>query len=169
MTPRRFSSSLSMFCLALLAACADTGPDPLPAALPAEERPRPEARPAARASDVAAVAPLARTADQFDTTTEAERRAASAAPPTGAERALGVTVASLGSPGEPGFWLKTPLVDGPVTGRVLYPATGKSAAVDLIPLDGPPTAGSRLSLAAMRLIGAPLTGLPEIEVFRSGG
>jgi hypothetical protein len=77
-------------------------------------------------------------------------------------------VASLGSPSEPGFWLKTPLVAQQAEGRVTNPATGQSANVTLIPIDGPPTAGSRLSLPAMRLIGAVLTDLTTIEVSISG-
>ena len=43
-------------------------------------------------------------------------------------------------------------------GRVTNPANGKSSLVTLIPLDGPATAGSRMSLAAMRLIDLSLTG-----------
>ena len=112
---------------------------------------------------VAPVPPAARTVEQFDTTTEAQRSAASGGGAGG--RDLGVTITSLGAPGEPGFWLKTPLVNAPAKGRVVYPQTGKSAQVDLIPIDGPKTAGSRMSLSAMRLIGAPFTGLPEIRVF----
>src|SRR6056297_3298538 len=41
-----------------------------------------------------------------------------------------------------------------------------SVVVDLIPLDASPGAGSQISLAAMRLIEADLTGLPELRVFR---
>ena len=78
--------------------------------------------------------------------------------------ALGTTVASLGNPAEPGLWLKTPLVNREQQGQVRFPQTGQSAEVTLIPLDGPVTAGSQLSLAAMQAIGAPLTGLPTIEV-----
>ncbi len=81
------------------------------------------------------------------------------------DRALGTTIASLGDPADPGFWLKTPLVDVEGPGRVDYPAAGTSVAVTLIPLDGPSTGGSRLSLPAMRLLQAPLTGLPEVTVF----
>ena len=77
---------------------------------------------------------------------------------------LGTTVASLGNPAEPGLWLKTPLVRKEQSGQVRYPETGKSTQVTLIPLDGPATAGSQLSLSAMQAIGAPLTGLPTIEV-----
>jgi len=77
---------------------------------------------------------------------------------------LGRTVASLGNAAEPGLWLKTPLVSREQTGQVFYPDTGKTVAVTLIPIDGPKTAGSRMSLAAMQAIGAPLTGLPEVDV-----
>ena len=124
-----------------------------------------------RAPEQAAPAPAAqvaapRTAETLDSTTEAERQAAVAAAETGAARELGRTVASLGAPGEPGLWLRTPLVREPARGRVDYPATGKSVAVDLIPLDAPEGAGSRLSLAAFRLIDAPLTELPELRVYR---
>ena len=128
---------------------------------------RPEARP--NTLDTIARPPVtARTVEEFDTTTTAERSEAVAdSKPTGSETDLGVSIASLGSPSEPGFWLKTPLVSAPGRGRVVNLNTGKSVAVDLIPIDGPTTAGSRLSLPAMRLIEAPLAGLPEIRVFRS--
>ena len=75
---------------------------------------------------------------------------------------------SLGSATEPGLWLKTPLVDAQQPGRVTNPATGKSAAVTLIPLEGPATAGSRMSLPALRLIGASLTDLTTVEVSTEG-
>ncbi|SMX36679.1 hypothetical protein MAA8898_00972 [Maliponia aquimaris] len=127
---------------------------------------RPQARP--EAVDARQPPPNARTAEQFDTTTAEERRKAAAAPAAAAEKLLGETVASLGDPVRPGFWLETPLVSAPQKGRVLNPATGKSAQVDLIPIDGPPTAGSRLSLAAMRLVEAPLTALPTLRVFAGG-
>jgi len=129
-------------------------------AAPAPGQTHPEARP-----DAAAPPSGARTAEDFDTTSEEERSAARSAARAGAVD-LGVTIASLGAPGEPGFWLKTPLVDAPGKGRVDYPAKGTSAAVDLIPLDAARGAGSQMSLSAMRLIEADLTGLPEIRVFR---
>lgn len=78
---------------------------------------------------------------------------------------IGRTVASLGNAAEPGLWLKTPLVSVEQPGRVYYPETNATADVTLIPIDGPDTAGSRLSLAAMQALGAPLTGLPEVDVF----
>ncbi len=125
-------------------------------------------RPQARPSDLSlpATPPSgARTAETLDTTSQEDRAAARATPPASAERLLGTTIASLGAPTEPGFWLKTPLVRRETQGRVVYLETGKSVQVTLIPIDGPPTAGSRLSLPALRLIEAPLTGLPEVQVF----
>ena len=106
----------------------------------------------------------AQTVEEFDTTTEAQKAAARAAP-VAAEVALGTTIASLGAPGEPGFWLKTPLVSKVRSGRVLFADTGQSAQVELRPIEGPATAGSQLSLSAFRLINAPLTALVELQVF----
>lgn len=131
----------------------------------AQANARPKPRPDAVGMPVAKPVQTAHTAEQFDTTTSAQRAKANAAAPTGGERKLGATVGSLGDPTEPGFWLKTPLVSKAVKGRVEYPANGKSVAVNLIPIDGPKTAGSRVSLAALRLMGAPLTGLPELVVY----
>ena len=141
------------------------------------ETAQPEQAPAAAASaeasvdaqaEVAAPAPAASpiatsgaSAEALDTTTAAEREAATRAP-TSAGATLGTTVASLAT--EPGLWLKTPLVKSEQPGRVTNPTTGKSASVTLIPLDGPATAGSRMSLPALRLIGASLTDLTTVEV-----
>lgn len=110
----------------------------------------------------------ARTAEALDTSTVEERVAAANPSEPESERALGSTVVSLGDVTRQGFWLETPLVSEATMGRVLFPATGKSAQVALIPIDGPRTGGSRISLAAMRLIEAPLTDLPTLEVFVSG-
>lgn len=109
----------------------------------------------------------AKTADALDTTTP-EQRAAASAPATEPTKALGKTVASLGSPTEPGLWLKTPLVKVEAQGRVTNLANGRSSVVTLIPIEGPVTAGSRMSLAALRLIGASLTELTEVEVALEG-
>ncbi|WP_090026619.1 hypothetical protein [Lutimaribacter saemankumensis] len=150
----------------LLAACSLLpGRDAaeFPPAPPGEGQLRPVARPDSGAARVPPAG--ARTAEALDTTT-AEERAAAASPAAGGARDLGATIATLGDPARPGFWLETPLVRSPAKGRVEY--DGKSAQVDLIPIDGAATAGSRLSLAAMRLIGAPLAGLPEIRVFTDG-
>jgi len=78
---------------------------------------------------------------------------------------LGRTIASLGNPGEPGMWLKTPLVSAQRSARVFNPATGQSTEVTLIPIEGPRTAGSRMSLAAMQALGAPPGDLVEVDVF----
>ena len=111
--------------------------------------------------------PGARTAEAFDTTSEQQRaEAVAGAAAASGETDLGTTIASLGAPGESGFWLKTPLADVPGKGRVEYPDKGTSVVVDLIPLADAPGAGSQISLAAMRVIGADLTGLPELRVYR---
>jgi len=141
-----------------------------PAAASAPTEAPAEAATAPAAATPPAASPIATrgsSAEALDTTTAAEREAASRAPAsTGA--ALGTTVVSLGSATEPGLWLKTPLVDAEQPGRVTNPATGKSAAVTLIPLEGPATAGSRMSLPALRLIGASLTDLTTVEVSTEG-
>jgi hypothetical protein len=102
--------------------------------------------------------------EDFDTTTQAQRVEAATAVSDG-EHVVGTTIASLGNAAIPGFWLETPLVSEAVLGRVVFDATGKSAAVQLIPIEGPSTAGSRISLAAQRVLGAPLAGLIELRVF----
>lgn len=138
-----------------------------PSAVPAdsEGQTRPQSRPDGVQTEVQRPPSTARTADEFDTTSSEQRAVAAAAAPESAERALGSTIVSLGNAAQPGFWLETPLVTTPGSGRVVYPETGKSVQVDLIPVaDG----GSRLSLPAMRLIGVPLTGLAEVEVFSAG-
>lgn len=106
--------------------------------------------------------PAAQTAEALDTTSKAER-AAAAAPQAGGAK-LGTTIASLGDPTEAGFWLRTPLVTAPAKGR-LETRGGASVAVDLLPLDGSPGAGSQISLAAMRMLGLSLTDLPELSVY----
>lgn len=130
---------------------------------------RPMARPDAIRKAAKAPPPGARTVAQLDTTTATEKKAAAAAAQaaqaSGAGRRLGRTVASLGDPTDPGLWIRTPLVDAPAKGRVVYPANGKAVELDLIPIEGPKTAGSRMSLAALRVIGAPLTDLPEVDVY----
>lgn len=107
-------------------------------------------------------APDARTVEQFDTTT-AQDRAAAVAAPSAAERRLGTTIATLGSPADPGIWFKTPLVGAITQGRIEY--QGKSVNLELRPSGGAAGSGSQISLAAMRLIEAPLTGLPQVTVY----
>ncbi|MGP9804198.1 hypothetical protein [Paracoccus sp. NSM] len=158
----------SLILPALLAACAPgtlTGrPDVAPAPAAA---PTPEAVAAATAITRApAPRPAARaTPAQLDTTT-AEQRAAAARPAERAETRLGTTIASLGNPAEAGFWIRTPLVTERAMGRIVNPATGKSAQVELIPLTSGGT-GSQVSLSAMQLLGVALTDLPRLEVYRS--
>jgi len=107
----------------------------------------------------------ARTVEEFDTTTEEDRAEAVAAPEPEAEsEALGATQATLGSPADPGIWVKTPLVSEAVMGRVEY--QGRSVNVELRPSGGEVGAGSQISLAAMRLIEAPLTEIVQLSLFR---
>ncbi|MDR9394595.1 MAG: hypothetical protein RI571_09825 [Roseovarius sp.] len=129
--------SILMLAVATAAGCAELqSPDPAVPEAPVNPVPRP--------------APL-------DEPESAER---------GAVGEVGVTIASLGAPAEPGSWLKTPLVATPGRGQVTDTATGRSVNVDLIPLDAARGSGSRLSLAAFQAIGAPLTSLPELRVRR---
>ena len=106
----------------------------------------------------------ARTVDDFDTTTEEDRAEAVAAPASASGTALGTTLATLGSPADPGIWLKTPLVSELAPGRIEY--RGASVNVELRPSGGQTGSGSQISLAAMRLIEAPLTEIVELSVFR---
>ena len=160
--------------VALLSGCSTVGgflrKDPAPAvAADAALPPAAEVETAALAPATAAPPPptAARTADALDTTTP-EQRAAAVAPAQSPSKSLGKTVVSLGSPTEPGLWVKTPLVKTESQGRVTNLANGKSSLVTLLPLDGPATAGSRMSLPALRLIGASLTDLTEVEVALEG-
>ena len=88
---------------------------------------------------------------------------AAAAPPS--DGRLGNTVATLGDPGESGFWLRTSLVKETTPGRVVYLSSGRSVQVELRPLSGPAGGGSQISVDAMRLLDAPLTSLPELVVY----
>lgn len=161
MTFRYLRNGAAAIALAALSACATLDQAEMPPEQNADIRP--ELRP--DAVEAAARPVLARTVDEFDTTTPEERRAATR-PQAAGETELGMTVASLGAPAEPGFWLRTPLVSSPAKGRVVYPNTGKSVNVELLPRAGPASAGSQMSLAAMRVIEAPLTDLPQVRVFR---
>lgn len=111
--------------------------------------------------------PAARTVEEFDTTSAEDRAEALAAPApevVAAERSLGRTVGSLGSPTDPGIWIKTPLVSKLTPGRVKVLSTGKTVSIELRPSGGQAGSGSQISLAAMRLMGVPLTDLPELEL-----
>ena len=146
----------------MLAGCAELGLTP-PAQTQARA-PAPAAAPPASTRPPLTGAP--RTVADFDRASDDERQAA-VAPPPAAAGAIGTTVASLGDPARPGFWIETPLVSEPGRGSVLYRANGRRLNVDLIPIPGPASGGSRLSLSAMRMLDAPLTGLPQVDVFRN--
>lgn len=107
----------------------------------------------------------ARTVEQFDTTTAEDRAAAVAKPDPAGETKLGTTIATLGSPADPGIWIKTPLVKELVLGRAVYGANGKSVTLELRPSGGATGSGSQISLPAMRLLDAPLTGLLELTIY----
>ncbi len=51
------------------------------------------------------------------------------------------------------------------TGRLVYPAKDTSVEVELIPTGDERGAGSRVSLAAFRVLEAPLTDLPTLDVY----
>lgn len=148
--------------------------DPPEAILQTEAEAPPEAGAETDAQAVGAQPPAARpkrppasarTAEQFDTTSKADRAAAVEAATDTQGRLLGRSITSLGTPTEAGFWIKTPLAEARAKGRVSHPETGASVQVDLIPLDGEKTGGSRISLAAMRLLGVALTDLPELDIY----
>lgn len=103
------------------------------------------------------------TAASLDTTTEAEKAAATSvsAPKSGL---LGETVASLGDPAKAGFWLMTPLVKAEVEGRIERPG-GAVASVTLLPSGTEEGSGSQISLAAMRALDLGLTDLVTLKVY----
>jgi hypothetical protein len=105
----------------------------------------------------------ARTVEQFDTTSAADKAEALAVKVDTPVAALGTTQATLGPPAEPGIWLKTPLVNAPTMGRLSY--NGKDANVELRPSGGSAGSGSQISLAAMRLLDIPLTDIAEVTVY----
>lgn len=105
----------------------------------------------------------ATTADQFDTSTEDQRVAALTPAPVPAG-ALGTTVANLGDPTVPGFWVETPLVSGETEGRVQSKSTGRTVKVTLKPTT---SGGSRISISALQLLDLDLSGLHELVVFGS--
>jgi len=89
---------------------------------------------------------------------------APATPALPASGLLGETLAGLGAPGEAGMWLRTGLVDRVRPGRVVS-ASGQSQAVELRPSGTAATAGSHLSLAAMRALGLNLGQLATLRVY----
>lgn len=143
------------------------GTAPAPSAAVSVQRPgaetlRPEARPSAGRS--AGLGQGGQSAEALDGTT-AQDRAAARSVPSGAGAALGETLASLGSPTEQGFWLRTGLVTRVQQGRVELADNGGAVRVELRPSGAAPDAGSQLSLAAFRALDAPLTQLVSLRVF----
>jgi hypothetical protein len=143
-----------------LSGCARDGGRSNAGLAPAEGQIRPMPRPGGGALPGAGAV----TVEQFDTTTAQERAAAASGSVSGEAR-VGRTVATLGNPADPGFWLETPLVRSARAGRVVAVTTGKSVQVELRPIAGDPGAGSRISLPALRLLEVGLTGLHELDVF----
>ncbi|MCC5971623.1 MAG: D-galactarate dehydratase [Pararhodobacter sp.] len=133
---------------------------------PGEDVVRPAARPGTDGARQPATTmrALGRSAAALDTTTDTERAAATevASGPSGA--ALGETLAGLGPPTEPGFWLRTGLVDRTRQGRV-ETAAGASVRLELRPSGNAPGSGSQISLPAIRALEAPLTQLLPLTVF----
>ncbi len=132
---------------------------------------RPKARPNGRGNRIADIASglvpaNAQRPSDFDTVSDSEKASATSGSVQGLR--LGETIASLGNPAETGLWIKTPLVQSEQDGRVFFSGTGKSVAVTLIPLSGPPTAGSQISLSAMQTLGLGLDQLPTVEIFAAG-
>lgn len=124
------------------------------------------ARPPAPAAPPAPVlAGPSASAAALDTVSEAQKaaaRAEAAARPSGGE--LGQVTVTLGDPADPGLWVKTALVSEEVPGTVRT-GSGEAIAVTLRPLgsDG----GAQISLAALRALGLPLTGLVPVTLARS--
>jgi hypothetical protein len=99
----------------------------------------------------------------LDTSSPQERARAQAAG-TGGGTVLGETLASLGSPTEQGFWLRTGLVNRVQQGRVERAGSTETLQVELRPSGNAPESGSQLSLAAFRALGVPLTELVPLRV-----
>ncbi len=129
---------------------------------PGDDVPRPQSRPDGTASG-APLAVTGLTAAALDRPSAAERAAAQAG--AGQHGSfLGETLASLGAPGETGFWLVTGLVGEPVQGRVETEA-GQSVGVELRPSGREPGAGSQISLSAMRALDLSLSALASLRVY----
>ncbi|SDZ26989.1 hypothetical protein SAMN05444004_10929 [Jannaschia faecimaris] len=115
------------------------------------------------------ISPLAgpaTTVASLDTVSEAEKEAArqaAAVAPAGGE--LGMVTVSLGSPSEPGLWVKSALVTEDTPGTVRT-GDGDAIAVTLRPLGG--AGGAQISLSALQALGLPLAGLFPVTLARAG-
>ncbi|MBT8458232.1 MAG: hypothetical protein HKP37_02110 [Boseongicola sp.] len=113
------------------------------------------------ALDAPSPPPEARRADEFDTTTEEQRKAALDPAENGV--LIGRAVLTLGDPGRAGFWVESELVSQASEGRIELEDGGKSIEVALLPTSG----SGRISLAALRLLEVPLTAIVEVDVFEN--
>ncbi|TFL17965.1 hypothetical protein DR046_12460 [Jannaschia formosa] len=104
-------------------------------------------------------------AEALDTVSEAEKEAAreAAAASTGGE--LGTVTVSLGDPAEPGLWVKSGLVSSEQPGTVRT-GDGEAISVTLRPI-GSGSGGPQISLAALRALGLPITGLHPVTLSTS--
>ena len=125
----------------------------------------PEADVPAPANDVLADASLslppenARSIEEFDTTSDVQRRESADASEGGV--LLGQDVVALGDPVQPRFWVQTALVDAETSGRAELLGAGGGAEVALVPTDG----SGRISLAALRVLDVSFTDLVEEGVY----
>ncbi|MEL0436010.1 hypothetical protein [Phycobacter sp. K97] len=145
------SSALSLL---LLGGCGDFEMPKLPSLKKEEPAPLPE--------QTGPQVPLDATGGALDVPEQtvevpAEEEVAPETVFTGTEQ----VIASLGDPAVPGLWMETSLVSSPQKAR-LRSANGSEVVVTLKPS---PTGGSaRVSIAAMRALGVPLTELVELQV-----
>ncbi|WP_281825270.1 D-galactarate dehydratase [Jannaschia rubra] len=144
----------------VLGACAElsSGGGNATASRPSGQTTAPTPRPVLQGPSTSAAA--------LDTVSEAEKaaaRQAAASAPAGGE--LGQATVALGSPTDPGLWVKTSLVTQDTPGTVRTGA-GDAIAVTLRPLgsDG----GAQISLSALQALGLPLAGLHPVTLARAG-
>ena len=129
---------------------------------PGAETLRPQARPVGEATSA-----LGHRSQGADTIATAQwrRTATRRDPALLAAMRPGRNLASLGSPSEQGFWLRTGLVTRVRQGRVELADGSNALRVELRPSGAAPGAGSQLSLATFRALDAPLTQLVRLRVF----
>lgn len=132
---------------------------------PGESTTRPLARPGGPRTGPAGQIGLAgQQVDALDRTSP-EERAAALAPPAARTQLLGETLASLGSPADPGLWLRTGLVAQVTQGRVETQDGSGSLRVELRPSGAVAGSGSQLSLSGFTTLGLPLTQLVTLRVY----
>lgn len=134
------------------------GPRPQQIIAPASVQPT---LPSAPQTSLQSLTSGGRTAAALDTTSAAQKAAATAAPAqlVNGSNVLGKVSVAMGSPAQQGLWLKSSLVKAPAKGRAVL-ASGQGVLVDLLPGTG----GATLSLSAYRALGLKLTDLPQVQV-----